>query len=389
MNVQASHSPPLLILDTTSGSVLHKLFTYIRRSAIGRTFPRFTLFIASIALAFIPLLVAAIWGPLSLTESTPTHQLPFLYDWNVLFMFLVSFPSLVICIANDQHILLTSLNSVESDGTLTIAKTDASQLVVLWQKRFRKINWIGQALGLIAGGVLAYFNYVAYTPPSVGYWIAENGNLLPVGFVLLYCVFLFYFLVPILILRIIFIAVLLRDIVAHSTLRILPLHPDKSGGLRSMGTLGLRNQYLLTIFGLNIVLMAAIPFHYLQAPITLYGLTATAVIGYLILGPVIFLAPLIPFRNGMLSFKNNLMVAVAQRLHIELERLRTQMKSEAITEKDADLIERLQKIASAIDQLPVWPFDAATMRKFVVAYAVPLFSGPIPKAIFEAVKPHF
>ncbi|MEI6704323.1 MAG: hypothetical protein WCL71_12430 [Deltaproteobacteria bacterium] len=376
-------------MDTTSGSILHKLFDYARRPAFGHAFPLSAIYIASVAVTFFPLFITALFGQLSLTDATPTHKLPFLHDWNVLFMFLVSFPSLVVCIANDQHVLLSSLKRVEVDETLTITVVDASRLCILWQKRFRKINYIGQVLGLIGGTVVAYFNYVAYTPTLVGYWIAENGNLLPVGFVLLYCVFLFYFLVPVLILRIFAVTLLLRDIVACSRLRILPLHPDKSGGLRPMGSLGLRNQYLLTIFGFNIVLMMAVPFRYLDAPSTLYSLTVSAVIAYLILGPIMFMAPLMPFRKGMLATRNELMVEVAQRICVELERLHVQNKSKAITKEYADLIERLQKIASVIDQLPAWPFDTGTLRKFLVAYAIPVVSSPIPKAVFNFVKSHF
>lgn len=393
MNIQQSpstnRSSLLLALDTTAGSILHKLFDYARRSVLGHAFPLSKIYIASVAITFFPLLIAALLGPLSLTKITPTHKLPFLYDWNVLFMFLVSFPSLVVCIANDQNILLSSLKRVEADETLMIDMENASRLCILWQKRFRKINYIGYVFGLIAGAVVVYFNYVAYTPTSVGYWIAENGSLVPVGFVLLYCVFLFYCLVPVLILRIVGVTLLLRDIVAYSRLCILPLHPDKSGGLRPMGSLGLRNQYLLTIFGLNIVFMMAVPFRYLQAPSTLYTLTATAVIAYLILGPVIFMAPLMPFRKAMLATRNELMMAVSRRLCIELERLNLQMKSEAIAKDDADLIERLQKIASVIDQLPTWPFDANTMRKFIVAFVIPVVSSFIPKVVFKFVISRF
>ena len=386
----SSNRPSMLLaLDTTSGSILHKLFGYANRSTLGRTFPLSTIYIASLALTFFPLLIAVLLGPLSLSEITPTHKLPFLYDWNVLFMFLISFPSLVICIANDQNILLSSLMKVEADESLVIDKENASRVCILWKKRFRKINYFAYTLGLIAGATVVYFNYVAYTPASVGYWIAQNGKLVPVGFVLLYCVFLFYCLVPLLIFRIVGVTLLLRDIVAFSRLCILPLHPDKSGGLRPMGNLGLRNQYLLTIFGLNIALMIAIPFRYLHAPITLYTLTIFAVISYIIIGPIIFIAPLMPFRKGMLAMRDELMKVVSRRMRIELDRLNLQMNSEAINKEDADSIEMLQKIASVVDLLPTWPFDASIMRRFIVAFVIPLISSLIAKAISIFVISHF
>ena len=42
-----------------------------------------------------------------------------------------------------------------------------------------------------------------------------------------------------------------------------------------------------------------------------------------------------------------------------------------------------------IDELPVWPFDASTLRKFLTAYVIPLIGGvgyPILKAILNFVK---
>jgi hypothetical protein len=94
-----------------------------------------------------------------------------------------------------------------------------------------------------------------------------------------------------------------------------------------------------------------------------------------VLGPVVFMGPLLPFRAGMLRTKAELMGEVAQRLRIELQRLRTQLSAGQITREDEDLIDRLRKIGAVIDQLPVWPFDAGTSRTFVTAYVVPILGA--------------
>lgn len=382
-------SSPMSALDTTAGSIPHAIFGYGRHRASGRPLPLATIYVAAAAITFAPLLVAALLGPSSLTEVTATHRLPFLRDWNLLFMFFVSFPSLVVLTVNDQRVLASSLHSVESDGTLTIGDAEANSLCVLWRRRFRAINYSGQVLGLMVGGVVAYFNYLTYIPASVGYWIAADNRLLPVGYVYLYAIFLFYCLAPVFILRSIAISLLLRDVVACSRLRMLPLHPDKAGGLRPMGRLGLRNQYLLTIFGLNLVILVAVSFHYLEVPTTLYGLIAAAVLAYLILGPIVFIAPLLSFRTGMLRTKTELLGEVALRLRVELQRLRAELKSGQISKEDEELIDRLRKVGSMIDELPVWPFDAGTLRKFFAAYVIPAISSigyPIVKAAIELAK---
>jgi hypothetical protein len=72
----------------------------------------------------------------------------------------------------------------------------------------------------------------------------------------LYCIILLYTLVIVYVTRCIVLSYFLRALVAAARpLCILPLHPDKCGGLRPVGRLGLRNQYTLTILGINIVLL--------------------------------------------------------------------------------------------------------------------------------------
>lgn len=381
---EAVHAP-VLSVDTTSGSVLHRVFAYSGR-------PEFILklYATSLALTFLPLLGGALLSPLSLTVPSHTLRLPLLRDWSVLFMLFVSFPCLVILTISDQHVLSSSLNSVQLDETVTISQEEASSLADRWYKRFRTVNFAGQAAGIVVGAVIAYFNGVVYRPASVGFWIARGGRILPVGFVYQYCIFLFYALVAIYVLRNFAISLLLKDIVDHSRLRLQPLHPDHCGGLRPVGRLGLRNQYVLMLLGLNLVLLVMISASYLRIPPSLHDLLASAVVAYLILGPLVFMAPLLPFRGGMLRTKAELVGQVAQRLRVELQRLRAQLKSGPITKEDEELIRRLRKIADVFDELPVWPFDAVTLRKFLAAYVIPMLTSvgfPVAKfamAFFQA-----
>lgn len=72
--------------------------------------------------------------------------------------------------------------------------------------------------------------------------------------------------------------------------------------------------------------------------------------------------------------KSDLMSEVARRLSIELARIRGELRAGMITEEDEKLIDRLRKMGAVIDELPVWPFDAGTLRRFLTAYVVP-FAG--------------
>lgn len=378
-------------LTTTSGSVIHRLFGDLG-VVQGTPFRELKIYLASFALTCLPLFVSALFSPLSLVAPTGLHRLPFLCDWNVLFLFLVSFPCLMILTVTDQDVLVRSLETVQADGTITISDTEKGLLITHWQRSFRLANLAGQWLGLVVGSVVAYLNYLAYSPAEVGFWITDNDRLLPVGVVFLFCIFLFYALVPIYIIRNVAVAFLLRDIVAHSQLHLLPLHPDRSGGLRPVGRLGLRNQYALSLLGINVVLLVTVSVLYLDIPAPLNALMIVAVLAYLLLGPAVFMAPLLPFRGGMLRTKSQLLGEVAQRIRRELERLRTQLPSGSITKQDEELIERLRKIGAVIEELPVWPFDAGTLRKFLAAYAIPLVSSagyPVAKMMLEFTKSYF
>lgn len=167
----------------------------------------------------------------------------------------------------------------------------------------------------------------------------------------------------------------MRELVSIARLRIIPFHPDHCGGLRPVGWLGLRNQYLLTIIGLNVVLLAATVARLVQMDRTLHGLVIAACAAYVVLGPVVFMAPLLSFRSGMRRTKVELIGEVAHRLRRELERIRANLESGPVTDKDEELVLRLRSISRVLEKLPVWPFDVNTLKKFLMAYIAPLASG--------------
>src|SRR6266550_8117794 len=91
-------APPTAVLDTTVGSVAHDLFRRLNHAWLADQFVLAKIYFLTIAVTFVPLLIGALFSPIPLINPTTAHPLPFLYDWNVLFLFLVSFPCLVILI---------------------------------------------------------------------------------------------------------------------------------------------------------------------------------------------------------------------------------------------------------------------------------------------------
>jgi hypothetical protein len=383
----ASHAPATSLrsprpssanLDTTAGSAVHiflRIFLSLFDHKSAREFAPTAVYVVAVALTYLPLLMTALLSGMPLTVTQGSYPLPFLYDVNVMFTFLVSFPCILILTASDQDVLTRALNNVLADGTVTIAPAALSDIEKHWFGVFRIVNVAAQALGLAIGGIVAYSNYKIFTPANVGHWIAHNGHLVPAGYVYLYGLVLLYAVVTVYAIRTFFTALLLRSIVEHAQLHMLPLHPDKAGGLQPVGRIGLRNQYALTVLGLNIVLFFLASGDFILSNKPVLYLIAALVAFYVLLGPFAFVAPLLPFRSGMLKNKAQLMNEVAVRLRVELDRLRARLPSGTITAEDEDFIERLRKVGAIIDELPVWPFDAVTLRKFLTAFALPIVTG--------------
>ena len=382
----AASGPSLDTIDTTGGSLPHRLLVLTSHIGLNRELSLVMVYIFAVAFTFLPLLVGAASSPYSILAPVGHQKLPFLWDANIIFMFLISFPCLIIFTLKDQRIISNSIKLVQADGTVIISDTDAISLITNWNKNFRKINISGQAAGLVIGVMIAYANYLVYAPTSSGYWISDNDKLLPVGYIYLYCIFIFYAFVVFYVFRCVGVTFLLGDIVRYAKLSLLPLHPDKAGGLRPIGRLGLRNQYLLMIFGINIVILI-INYHTFLPKITpIYVLVISAFIFYVVLGPFVFIGPLLPFRRAMLRTKAELMAEVAKRLRVELQRLQKSIRSGIISKDDEELIDRLRKVGFIIDEFPVWPFDTGTLRKFTVAYVFPVVSGFGYKVIESIIK---
>jgi hypothetical protein len=365
-----SPHPPAMAVDTTAGSVLHMLSKILVRLGFGAFIP-VGYYVVAVSLTFLPLVIVGFFSPLSMTIRSDTLRMPFFYDFPSICMFVVSLPCLLMLTVTDDLLLNRSLSRVHVDGILTISEAIRETLANRWYRYFRSTNLAAQAVGILAGCITAYFIYMQAISEQIGSWLAPDKHMLPNGYVFLYCIILLAVVTTVYIFRSIAIGLLLRDVVAHAELHMLPLHPDKAGGLRPIGRLGLRNQYAITLIGLNIALALFVSYFFLKNN-NFIGTIVIATIACLTFGPLVFLWPLLPFRDGMTRNKAQLMNGVALRMRVQLDDLRSRFQSGAITIEDEQLIDRLRKIGGVIDDMPVWPFDAVILRKFLTAYVTPL-----------------
>jgi hypothetical protein len=371
-------------INTTQGSLAHKLLPYFHGQSIN-----LRLYALAVGIFFIPLLLCWKFGSFTSCSQNAVKCLNMFEDWNMLFIFMFSFPCIFVLTMTDQETLARALKQVQIEKTVFLSSHKAIELSTQWRHTFRWVNICSQLLGLGVGGAIAYFNFVIFSPQDVGHWMSRNDQLNPVGLVYLFGLFFLYCFLTVYVIRNVFTAFLFVNIVRHAEIHILPMHPDKSGGLRPLAEIGLRNQYVVMLLGVNLVTAVTVAYVFLEPPDLIVPLFTAAVTAYLIMGPLVFVAPLLPFRQAMVAAKTRLSTEVAQRIRLELNQLHTKLPSGAITKDEEDFFERLQKMARVIDELPAWPFDASTARKFLVSYVVPILSTgfyPAIKYLFEFFK---
>jgi hypothetical protein len=364
-------------LNTSEYSFVH-WFSRSLCESLGKTPTWLIAGVVGIAATLLPLLASSLhefpWP--ALLQPAGNVKLPLLKDLNVLFMFAVSLPLILAFVADDQRSLIDAIAQVVREDILVIPPASAKSLAERWIKRFKYVNYFAQALALLVGLAVAFANYQAYRDPTIGLWTTGADGVSRTGWIYVYAVFVFYWVATVFVIRSVWISLFLRDLVLLSTVNLVPFHPDHCSGLRPVGTLGLRNQYTLSITGINLLLLYAIYPHYLGAlPNAVEGLLVAALVAYIVCGPVIFAGPLFPFSAGMKKSKNELVDIVARRLQVEMALIRSRLVSGEITKEDEELVERLRKIGAFVEEFPVWPFDARTLGKFATAYMMPLLAS--------------
>ena len=130
---------------------------------------------------------------------------------------------------------------------------------------------------------------------------------------------------------------------------LVPFHPDHCGGLRPIGARP-QESVLLSVFGINVLLPVGLP-KWPRRPGPRLMVAATCLRRA---GTDRFIGPLLPFRDGMkLTSEDH----DGYRLPGcgRARAIRDGLTWHAVASDDEAILERLKKIGSLIDDLPVWP----------------------------------
>lgn len=372
-------------IDTGKASIIHWLFPSSPSEDISIYKHYVVPYIAIALVTYGGMLITAVLSPLSIYTRSEAIKIPFLLDANIVWMFLWLLQLVVIFLVTERIMIPSGLGKIKEAGVFTITDDAANRLKSSWEKRYKFANILGQTIGFIVGIIVCLINYATFTQIGMASWQAANGHANLSGWYFLVCMFFFVFALTVLVVRNFATILFLTDIVRNSVIQIIPFHPDKCGGLNPVGLLGLRNQYLLSSVGINIILLfgnATI----LDSNIKLQVQVIASFIIYIILGPISFLGPLLPFRNAMQKDKSRLMKLVANRIKKDFNRIIKLIDEGKMTKEDNELLTRYKNIGELIEKLPVWPFDIATLTKFITAYITPFLAMLISLLLPEIIK---
>lgn len=302
------------------------------------------------------------------------HHFPvgFLSDWNFMFMNLVTLPVLVILLLSERSMVPRRIATIIRGRTSSDYEAMAG-FVSRWNGRYRKANLLGQFVGVAAAVGVVLVNHKATLQMDVASWPVTNGSINAAGYVYeFWSIPFFYLVATIYTCQGIATIILLFSLVQKFKIKVSPFHHDNCCGLRAVGQIGLRNQYLLAVVGINLLALLAVNIK--RGDPGTAGLLVGGFVAYLILGPIVFIGPLLPFRKSMQSARESEQARVATKLQYEYTRIMDELENRSIAKEDEELIDRLQKLKALVNRIPVWPFDISTLRRFVTVYILPFLT---------------
>lgn len=361
-------------LETCRWSVLHLLlaplvgrrFSFLRGILLPYAVGFAAFFGVLATVAFVSLPPGRIWGD--------AVKLPFLRDASVLFTAGVMIPVFLVLLLRERSLFPEKLASLADSGVLTLLGNPRA-FRIRWERRFQWTNLIGQAAGLGVGIALPILNYLEWTSiEDLSAWFIHNRCTNAPGYIQQWWVMGgMGFLCTVILFRTIALVSMLHDLVGRASLCVRPFDSDNAGGLSAVGVFGLRIQWILAIGGLSILCFMVSISQRNPTPGPDYRMIPLGV-AYLLGAPFAFLAPLVPFRRCMQRAKRDRLDEVGRSQEREYQLIGSD-PSGGVSACHLQLFQRLERLRKSVSSMPVWPFDARTLKRFFGAYALPVLSS--------------
>ncbi len=172
---------------------------------------------------------------------------------------------------------------------------------------------------------------------------------------------------------------ILRKAFRQTRIQILPLHPDRCGGLGSISHY--TNMVGLGIGTVGLVLSAATLYEALFGDLGKAIPVIAGIVVYLILAPLFFFLPLGSAHESMRKAKEDELLSIARRFTLSYKKLKAASNTNKDNEKKLKHLVNLKDLYALADSFPVWPFDVSSLRKFLTIITAPII--PALAAVIE------
>ncbi len=162
----------------------------------------------------------------------------------------------------------------------------------------------------------------------------------------------------------------LRRLFRSTEIQLLPLHPDKCGGLGAISQYTTRVGFGIGTIGL--LMSAATIYEVVFGDLARAIPVILGIVIYLIAAPVFFFLPLGTAHDSMQRAKDEELLEIAQKFTRSYNSLKNTSKKQKNYDEELTNLENIKKLYEVADAFPVWPFDIQNLRRFMVVITTPV-----------------
>lgn len=236
-------------------------------------------------------------------------------------------------------------------------------------KKVFRLMYVGIPV-IILLSLYGYYKTLTITYPVV---TSYDIRFFPLGGIVFYAaaVFLVYLVIPVLYkgCRLISLPKMLHR---EFCIRVRPLHPDTCGGLKSLGDLYIRFDYILLIGAVGSVIQMFF------SEGEEFGIYLYFFLIYAFLVTFFFLYPLWPIHNVMKAQKYDLL----NKLNEKIDPVYQEIAENADISITLEKIGKMDMIYDRVSKMPVWPFNTGGLIKVLTTVFIPLMSILVDMFLF-------
>jgi hypothetical protein len=174
----------------------------------------------------------------------------------------------------------------------------------------------------------------------------------------------------------------LRRVFRHFQVTPHPLHPDRCGGLRAINNYAVGSTYVIAAAGIGVGLMVYSTLHR-EGALSPDMALLTAV--YVVAALLCFFMPPLTAHRAMDQAKRKLLAEISRQFQQDYAQATARLgDGTGELQAHVEKVQNLRALYEMTDAFPVWPFDTATLRRFVVAVTIPLVPAIVELAIAVA-----